>query len=80
MKQLLALCLIPVLCLLQIAAPPEKKLILSVTVPQAQMILQALNECDCPQKTAADLRNYIVSEYNLQFPAPKVDSSKIKKP
>jgi hypothetical protein len=60
---------------------PEKKLNLQLTLPQAQMILQALSECDCPQKTAAETRQYIVSEYNLQFPQPKpADTTKPKKP
>lgn len=75
MKQLLTLCLIPALFSLT-----EKKLNLSVTVPQAQMILQALNECDCPQIQAKTVKEMIISEYNLQFPQTKVDSSKTKKP
>ena len=59
---------------------PEKKLNLQVTVIQAQTILQALNECDCPQKTAGELRQYVINEYNTQFPQPKVDTTKTKKP
>lgn len=77
-KKLFALCLLPALFSFQIA---EKKLTIVLTVQQAQIVLQGLSECDCPQKSTAEIKGIIVNEYNRQFPAPvKVDSSKTKKP
>lgn len=91
MKQLLALCLIPALCLIQLAAPPEKQYSVSHTVPEWQRVIEGeieVNRIIHKSKLPADEAFYADSVLNShimditrQVNAGMVaDTSKTKKP
>ena len=87
MKQIfLASGIIGLLCCFQIVRPPTQTVTLPpVTAQQLNIILSALEECDCPKKTTPELVNSFLAAARQQqpswFPAPaKVDTAKTKKP
>lgn len=55
---------------------PEKSLKLELSLAQADLVLTALQDCDCPQKSSASLREYIIAQYKVQFPAPAKDTTR----
>lgn len=62
------------LCVNFQSQPAPKKFKLEITYQQAQLIVSALGDCDCPRKSTEQLLQYIGEEYRRQFPAAKPDS------
>lgn len=75
-KTLFVIALVSILSFQSKGPAPEKSLKLDLSLAQANLVLTALQDCDCPQKSAKDLREYIIAQYNVQFPAPAKDTTR----